>query len=474
MSEHIIHSDNSANTPVEQKTVDLKSVEKKPVAKFKSKWFRALSGIPKSAAQKPKQKQKQQPKQKQKSKPATPKSPAAKPEQKHKSRRNALDKALSRIPVGSSAVMIAAKGAVVAAALFSLLLLIIVGADLRPSAIVREARNKQAFLHASGEGFPVEFSSGKILQASGVKNGTAVLTSTTCTVYDRKGREVSRVNHSLPSPAMKCAGEFILLYKELGKTYLLRTVSDTCCEGELKDLILCAAISESGVFALVTNGDTNNSKLTVYSPDGKIIHKWKSVGYKICDVAVSPSGKYIALCGLSTDKGALVSTVIIQKIGVRENIKEIAVENSLIADIAFSDNASVVAVADDFAANISVGKDEQYIYGYEERQLKGYDIAGNGDIALVFSTLADGRNASVTVIDSKCREKTVINTDLTSPYVDLDGGRISLLCQSSVTRYDYKGRLLDSTEVQDDCQTIFSSCGKLLSRSLMSIDAVSR
>ena len=85
---------------------------------------------------------------------------------------------------------------------------------------------------------------------------------------------------------------------------------------------------------------------------------------------------------------------------------------------------------------------------------------------------SDGRNASVVVLDDRCREIASINTELTSPYVDIDRGRINLLCQSAVSSYNYKGSLLKQAEVPADCQEVFSSQGRLLANGFMYLTEV--
>ena len=392
--------------------------------------------------------------------------------EKPKTKKKPLLSSLTRFSIRSSTVMLTVKGTVVVAAIFSLLLLVLVSADLRPSAIVQGAKNKYAFVHASGEGFPVEIPGGRILDVSKVKNGTAVLTAARCTVYDKKGREVTAANHMLSSPAMESAGGYILLHESLGRDYSLRAISGECCKGETENSIVCADVSESGVFAFVTTSDTNNARLVVYSFDGNVIHRWKSVNYNISDVAVSPSGKYVAVCGFSTQNGALVSTVIVQQVGGRENLKEMSVEGTMIVDIEFRGNNKIVAVGDDLAAYLSVKNDDNSIYGYDDRILNCYNLSDDGDLALVFSEYSDGRNSSVVVIDEKCREKANIATSMTSPYVDLDDGRINLLYQSEVTSYNYKGKLLFNSDVQADCKTIFTSGERLLARGVMYLNEV--
>ena len=373
---------------------------------------------------------------------------------------------------GNDQMKLIAKGAVISAAAVALLTLMIAGADLRPSAVISGFRDKYAFLHASGQGFPAEISGTRTIKASPLTKGTALLTDTTFTVYDGKGREVVSDSHSFASPAMEPAGVYSLLFDRMGKDYLIRSVSSVISVGTAEDSIICADVSASGHFVLVTNSETTNAKVIAFSPDGKAVHKWKSVEYKISDVAICPSGKYIALSGFSVRNGELISTLIVQKVGAKENLKEFTFEDTLIIDVEFDGNSRVVVIGDDMAATLDVKYESNTGYSYDDRTLNSYDIAANGDIALVFSNNSDGRNASVVVLDDHCREIASINTELTSPYVDIDRGRINLLCQSAVSSYNYKGSLLKQAEVPADCQEIFSSQGRLLAKGFMYLTEV--
>ena len=204
---------------------------------------------------------------------------------------------------------------ITAAALMAAVTLFIAGADLRPSEIAQGFRDKNAFLHASGRGYPIEIHGSRTVRAQHVTCGTAVLTDVSYTLYDGRGREVITESHHFTSPSMECAGKYSLLFDRPGQSYVLRNLTGTACSGSLEDSIICGAVSESGKFALVTNSELINANVNVFSRDGRQIYKWKSVENKISDVTVSPSGRHIALSGVSTRKGVMIYTVIVQEIG---------------------------------------------------------------------------------------------------------------------------------------------------------------
>ena len=361
------------------------------------------------------------------------------------------------------------KGTFFVAAAFALLMLLITGADFRFSSLSRGFRDKYSYMHASGQGFPVDILGTRTVKASRVTNGTALLTDTTFSVYDGRGREAVADSHSFSSPAMENAGVYSLLFDRMGKDYLVRTISGVVSKGRVEDSIICADISSSGGFVLVTNSETTDARVLAFSSADKTEpdHKWKSVDYKISDAAISPSGKYIALTGVSVKNGEITSTVIVQKIGAKENLREYEFPDMLIIDIEFDGNSVIEAIGDNMTAIMDFNKDVNTIYSYDDRVLKGYDIGADGSVALVLSNNTDGRNASVEVIDESCKKIAGFDTDMTSPYVALDNGRISLMSQSMVSTYNFKGKLLGQEEVPADCQEILYSQGTLLARGIM-------
>ena len=369
-------------------------------------------------------------------------------------------------------VKVSVKAATVFAALAAVIILFAAGADISPSGILQGFRDKYIFITAMGSGYPVEVPGSRTIKAAHITRGTAVLTDTSFVIYDSKGRTVLSEVHQFSSPSMENSRKFSLLYSRGGKDFTMRTLSGTACSGKTENVIICADVCADGRFAFVTKSETTDAEIVVYSKDGTVLNKWKSVDQKVSDISISPSGKYIAWVGLSTDNGVLVSTVNMRKIGENKNMKEYVFQDTLIADIRFEGNSMVAAVGDNFASFMGVTGDNSFLYPYDGNNLNSYCFNDCGELALVFSANTDGRNAWVTVINSECLEKARIQTDITSPLVDLANDRISLLSGSSVCSYSYNGKLLRRSDVPVDANMILTSEGRLIAKGSITITAV--
>ena len=367
----------------------------------------------------------------------------------------------------------AGKIAITAAALVSVVALIAAGADLSPAAIAQGAKDKRALSGASGEGYPLDINGSRAITADGIANGTALLTNSNYIVLDGDGREVISEAHYMASPVMKTADRYTLLFDRRGNSYTLKTLSGSICSGKTDNAIITGAVSRAGRFAVVTQYDTANSYVYVFSKSGSVLHKWKSSAYHISDVTVNPSGSLIAMCGVTTtDDGQLKSSVIFQKVGGSKNLREYVFDGTLMFSVQFADSDNVIAVGDDTAARVTANYERELTYPYGGRTLTGFDISDNGSLALALSAHSDGQNSTVTVLNASFHEVVTVETSLDSPYVELTNSRINLLGASEFHSYNLSGKPVKTVEIPADSESVLTSEGKVLVKGISTITKV--
>ncbi|MDD6395787.1 MAG: DUF5711 family protein [Firmicutes bacterium] len=356
-----------------------------------------------------------------------------------------------------------------ALALFSVIFLIVSRADLSPSAIVSGIRDKRILSQADGEGYPVEIEGSRSVDIESVSNGTAVLTDTNYMMFNDKGQKVASYAHYMASPAMKIAGRYTLLYDEGNMSYSLKTLSSSILSKKSDNSIITAALSRTGRFVLVTNHETAFSEVSVYSKSGNLLHRWRSGNYYINAVTMSESGSHIAMCGVTTENGIMKSVVIIQKVGDDKNLQEYTFGDTLMLYVCFSDSDRVTAIGDNICAQLDVNSNNRTKYDYSGSTLTGFDTDSKGNVALVISQNADGRNCVVAVLNKKGEKIANISTNLTSPSVELDSNSVNLISQSHFYSYNYDGIKIDEAEVPADSQESVTSGGKTLIRGVTMI-----
>ena len=363
------------------------------------------------------------------------------------------------------------KAAIAAAAAMLLLALPVLGADLSPSGIVRGFKDKQALSRAEGTGYPVTVSGSRTLELGVLNHGTAVLTDTSYSVYDAKGRKVVDEAHYLATPAMKTARRYTLLFDRSGTAYSLRTLSGVACRGETGNSIVAGALSESGVFGFVTCHESAHSYVVIYNRNGKVIHKWRSEKYHISDIAISPSGRTLAVCGFHTENGKMQSVVIVQKTGGDSNLYEYSFDDTLLFSLRFWDEKSAVVFGDGQMARVWCHTDKRLSYPYGGRELTNYDVSDEGRVALVFAN-PEGGNAGVVVLDRSLEEVSSFETGLQTPSVELTDSRVQLMALSRFCSYGLDGTLQKTADIPADSQSVVQSCGRTLIRGIKTVTAL--
>lgn len=375
-------------------------------------------------------------------------------------------------PPDSDRAKIIVKSVFALLAVLSVLAVIIFGIDLSPSAIAQSVKDKKVLSNATGDGYPVDIDGSRTISIASIPNGTAVLTDTNYMVLNDDGQEVVSAAHYMASPVMKTAGRYTLLYDENSTTYVLKTLSGNLLSDKTENSIVTGALSRSGKFALVTHYDTAFSYVCVYSKSGSILHKWKSSSYYISDIAISPSGNYIAMSGVNTDGGVITSRVIVQKVGGNQNLREYTFNNTLLFSVDFTDTDRVTVVGDDLCAQLWVNEEKTTTFDYNGENIVDFDFSDNGNIALVLSQYSDGKNCHVVVINSVGETVVDAATQLTSPSVELTGNCVNLVSQAHFYSYDFNGQLTDDAEVPADGQSAITSGSKILVNGVTTISEV--
>ena len=354
-------------------------------------------------------------------------------------------------------------------ALVSVIFFIASGADLSPSAIVQGVKDKSVLAQADGDGYPVEIEGSRTVDIENISNGTAVLTDSNYMVLNDRGQVVVSDAHYMASPVMKNEGRYTLLYDENSKSYMLRTLSGSVVSGKTDYSIVTGALSRSGKFAMVTYHDTAFSNVSVYSKSGRVLHQWKASNYYITDVAVNSSGSHIAMCCVTVNNGEMQSSIIIQKLGGMENLREYSFNDTLMVSVSFVGADTVCAVGDNLCAYLGVGSERKTEFDYDGSTLNGFDVSQSGSAALVLSQYSDGKNCRVVVLDKNGNVDADVSTQLTSPSVELTSDRINLVSQSQLYRYGIEGKLIDQIEIPADSQESLTVNGRVIIRGVTMI-----
>lgn len=162
-----------------------------------------------------------------------------------------------------------------------------------------------------GGDYPIEICGSKTLDAVPSGNYYYLLTDLNLYKITNSGKVIDSYTHGFAKPVLKSSDTRSVIYDQGQKSYIVSTINKTVVMGKTDYGILCADISDSGVYAVATLSDAYSSCFSVYDKSGKSIFKWNCAKDMINSVCVSANGKTVAVSTINAVNGELNSKLYI-------------------------------------------------------------------------------------------------------------------------------------------------------------------
>ncbi len=146
------------------------------------------------------------------------------------------------------------------------------------------------------------------------RQGLAVAGNTHVTVFTASGRQSISQNIQYQNPTAVGTGKYLLVYELGGTQYSLYNSYTKIHEGVSDHPINHAAISESGMFALVSSSEGYNSTVSLYSSRFALLNRYNKGGY-VVDVTINKKGSQIAILSITPEDGVFTTELMLCKPG---------------------------------------------------------------------------------------------------------------------------------------------------------------
>ena len=161
--------------------------------------------------------------------------------------------------------------------------------------------------------YPVELESSDTLNVVSRGSYYYVLSDTKITAYSNSGKELFSYVHGFEKPVLKSSSTRALVFNQGGNDVLIFDLKELKFSFTTEKPIVTAAISDSGVFGVVTDSDNYASAVSIYSKSKKMIYEWYSSEGTVNNLAISPNGKKIAVSAFTSEVGHYDSKLNILK-----------------------------------------------------------------------------------------------------------------------------------------------------------------
>jgi len=179
-----------------------------------------------------------------------------------------------------------------------------------PTGIIESFTNFSAVFSFKSH-LPVTLNTSETINIASHGNRIFVLTDNDISCYSKNGKLSFNDAHGFSSPVICKSDARCLVYDQNGygvKIYNAKRqiLSQTCTFN-----ILSADITRSGYYAIATKAEAHTSMVTVYNDKGKNIFEWYCPKETICNVAVSPNGKNVAITTVYVSDGKFNSKLYV-------------------------------------------------------------------------------------------------------------------------------------------------------------------
>lgn len=310
---------------------------------------------------------------------------------------------------------------------------------------------------SSEERFPLDISGESVSPGDFFGKGLNICFSsdTKTQELNNYGRSVFTAPHSFINPVLVSSKKQTLVYNLGGTGYQVVDSDHNVRTLEAKDNIMVADITDSGVYALVTQNGGYLSKLYVLDENDDQIFAYSFADYYVTSVTLSDSGRQAVVSGLSASEGMDIAALYVLDFTKDTPLYMEQMENNIIYDVCYMNDHSVAAVGRSAAYVINTGNGTLETIDYEGKSLTAYDINTDTDtFTISLSSSGDGRNCDIVSFNSSGRADKSFHIDEKITDLSTHKGRVALLTGDSVLLYSKDGKRISEKELRSDPHTV--------------------
>ena len=228
-------------------------------------------------------------------------------------------------------------------------------------------------LHSDAVSYPTDASQSFALY----RQGLAVAGNTSVTVFTAGGRQTISKNVQYQNPVAVGTGKYLLVYELDGTQYSLYNSYTQIHSGKTDMPIRCAAMSECGMYAIVTDSEQYASTVRLYSSDFELLNQYRYNSY-VTDVCIDEKGSYISMLLSKAENGSFSTMLNMYEPQKDTLFAQCTVGNGLGLRCSFTKSGSVGVLCTNGVYYVSVRGKLIAEHGFEGMELAAFDLSDDG------------------------------------------------------------------------------------------------
>ena len=233
-------------------------------------------------------------------------------------------------------------------------------------------------LHTDAVSYPTDVSQSFALY----RQGLAVAGNTSVTVFTATGRQVLSQSIQYQNPVAVGSGKYLLVYELGGTQYSLYNSYTQIFSGRTQEPLRGAAVSSSGMYALITQSAQYPSVVELYDSGFDLTGRYPYNAY-VTDVALNAKGTMLAVVTSASTNGVFSTRLHVYQPGSTEKLSELEVSDSLGLRCAFTENGNIAILCGGGVYYASVRGTLEAEHSFEGKNLSCADLNESGCVVVL-------------------------------------------------------------------------------------------
>ena len=306
-------------------------------------------------------------------------------------------------------------------------------------------------LHSDAVSYPTDVSQSFTLY----RQGLAVAGNTSITVFTAGGRQTVSKNVQYQNPVAVGSGKYLLVYELDGTQYSLYNSYSQIHTGKTDMPIRCAAMSDCGMYAIVTDSEQYASAVRLYNSDFELLNQYRYNSY-VTDVCIDEKGSYISMLLSKAENGAFSTVLNVYEPQKDTLYAQCSVGNGLGLRCAFTGSGKVGILCTNGVYYVSVRGKLIAEHGFDGLNPVAFDLSENG-LAVVLRKSGSASEHWVILFDPNGAVTYRNSVERTVRSVARSEKGAYLLCSDGILRIDTSKDAVDFISCETENRVLLSA-----------------
>ena len=214
-----------------------------------------------------------------------------------------------------------------------------------------------------------------------------------------------------------------------------------------------AELNKNGYAVAVVDESGYKGSVVVYNKRGEEVFKWNSGEGYIIDAAISENNRYVAVSQMMSDSETVYSRIIVLSVDDGSVISTSTRNDSLVSDIRFYGNSSVIGVSDSDVSCYTRDGELRYEISFAGKKPTLYNIDDSDGMFAVLCQDSRG-NSNIEIYSSSGKFLGSYTSASEIKDMIISGGKIIASTSRTVVEINRRGKLKNSVDSSHDIKTI--------------------